>query len=389
MLAVVAGAAYEHRAGAPAPRWRAVVSGPAVPQFEAVAALSSRDVWAVGAIGKDPRLTPVAAHWDGRSLSVTKPFPPSVHGTLDGVAALAPTDVWAVATLVIGRQRPFESRGAIVHWDGRRWTRVATSVPPASNLFDVTATWGTDVWVGGTEVAKVRVNDPIDSGTVDRPLLMHWDGSRWRRDDVSRLVRQCPWRENVEGQVEWVWTCDASIAAIDAAARNDVWAAGTEEAVDFAGYSSTLLHSNGGSWKALGEPATKDSGGLSAADVDATAPGEAWTLDDFVDASVESEYRLVHWTKGRARAFEYQTRGASVAALAAVSSRSVWIVGERWSDDGNVPLGPMVIHWNGMTAVRQRTTFDSQRGATLAAVSALSPVEIWAAGDHLLARYSS
>jgi hypothetical protein len=48
----------------------------------------------------------------------------------------------------------------------------------------------------------------------------------------------------------------------------------------------------------------------------------------------------------------------------------------------------MVIHWNGRTAAVQHTPFNSQRDANLTSVSAVSPNEIWAAGDHLLARYS-
>jgi hypothetical protein len=389
VLAAVAGvaAAPGHELGAvPAARWRAVASGTTVPHFQAVAALSSRGVWAVGAIGEDPRLTPVAAHWDGRSLNVMKPFGPSVRGALVGVVALAPDDVWAVGSLDTGRPYPFGSRGVIVHWDGGGWRRVATPLlPPASDLADVTATSDTDVWVAGSAVARVRVANPAASGTVRRPLLLHWDGSRWRRDDVSPLVQQCPSREYDGADYFWHWFCDTSIDAIDAAARDDVWAAGTEWAVDFAGFSTTLLHSDGAAWMASRSPTT--GGGVDALDVDATAPGEAWMLDEFVDASVYSEwrYRLIHWTNGRARAFEYQTReNESVAAIAAVSNRSVWIVGERWGDDAP----PLVIHWNGKTAVRQRSALDSQRGATLAALTALSPTEIWAAGYHLLARYS-
>jgi hypothetical protein len=207
---------------------------------------------------------------------------------------------------------------------------------------------------------------------------------------MSPLVQKCPWREDGGGQPEWIWTCETELTAIDAAPPNDVWTVGTEGAIDFAGYSSIVLRSDGHRWTSLDMRGVLNVGGIAARDVTVLAAGDAWTLDDFVDASVtsESRYRLVHWQGGRPRAFEHQTPGASVAAIAAVSSKNVWIVGTRWNAEGRKPLGPLVIHWNGRSAVRHRTAFDTLRNATLRSASAVSRTEVWAAGDHLLARYS-
>lgn len=76
------------------------------------------------------------------------------------------------------------------------------------------------------------------------------------------------------------------------------------------------------------------------------APRGAWTLEAFVDASVESEwrYRLIHWEDGKAHPLEYQTPGKSMSAIAAVPSTSVWIVGARLNSEGNRLLGPLIIH---------------------------------------------
>lgn len=370
--------------GTAAPRWRVVVSGHAVPNFEAVDALSSRDVWAVGTSSK----LPIAAHWDGRSLTVMKPFQPSVTGSLDAVAALAPDDVWAVGTLDTGAR---SSQGVIVHWDGGGWRTVVAPLPSEGDLAGVTAISDSDVWVGGSEDARVDVTNPTDSETVERPLLLHWDGHGWARADISALVRPCPRRvDDGSGELVWFWDCGSYVAAIDATRSNNVWAAVTETSVDFSGYGSAGLHFDGTSWIAR-SPATQGDLGVEAAGVDATAPGEAWTLDRFVDPMlVESRYRLIHWTHNgqSVHSFEYETPGEDPAALAEVSRTSVWMVGQRWSDDGNTPLGPIVIHWNGRRATRMHTTLDAKRDATLTSIDALSPFDIWAAGDHLLARYS-
>ena len=150
-------------------------------------------------------------------------------------------------------------------------------------------------------------------------------------------------------------------------------------------------------WRPLDATACTDPGkhrggrrrGSPSESIDSTAPGNAWSLERVVDPAVEWEFLLIRRTDGEAHAFGYRTRGASVAALAAVANNSVWIVGTHWSNDGNMRLGPIVIHWNGTSAVRQPTALDSLHGTTLSAICALSPVEIWAAGDHLLARYST
>ena len=56
-----------------------------------------------------------------------------------------------------------------MHWDGFNWTAVAwnyafTGVAPIS---------ANDVWAVG-----------YTSGVADRPLAMHWDGTRWTVEDM-------------------------------------------------------------------------------------------------------------------------------------------------------------------------------------------------------------
>jgi hypothetical protein len=173
-------------------------------------------------------------------------------------------------------------------------------------------------------------------------------------------------------------------------APGGITAVGTQEAIDFAGYSSVTLRSDGRRWSSLNPPPAKEGGGVAASDVTSVKNGDVFALDKFVDASSESEwrYRLVRWMGDRRHAFEYQTRGASVESLAAVSNTNIWIVGTRWSDDRDRQLGPIVIHWNSRTASVQHTPFERYTHVTLYSVSAASTDDIWAVGNHLIARYA-
>jgi hypothetical protein len=171
--------------------WR-VVSSPLGPYY-AVAALSESDVWAVGGrFSTSPNPNRLTAHWNGKTWITVKdtalpdrdtngngvsasgprnvwivgqeaaaPFVerfngrswvrvkvvPYAHwqanyenqydGYFEGVAVIAPTDVWAVGTF------------GIEHYDGRRWTLISRN----KSFLAISAATPTDLWaVGGNTV---------------------------------------------------------------------------------------------------------------------------------------------------------------------------------------------------------------------------------------------
>jgi len=214
-LALVGAAAPAH-AQAAAAGWRLVPSpdpGPIDNSLAAVAAVSARDVWAVGQAG----FRTLAEHWDGASWTVV-PTPNPATGdrdsdVLNAVAAVASDDVWAVGSSQNG------SSGAdaalAMHWDGSRWSVVPTPDLPGAEprLTSVTALSSSDVWaVGGR-----------GSYTEDPALIEHWDGSRWS------IVPAGP----VEGA-----QCECSLSWVAGAAAGDLWAGG----------EFVILHWNGGAW---------------------------------------------------------------------------------------------------------------------------------------------
>ena len=137
--------------------WR-VVPGP-LSGLRDVVALSSNDVWVVGVSGMQ--------HWDGNSwLSYAIP----VQGSLYGVDALGPSDVWAVG-YAIGGGFPL-SHTLVLHWDGSAWSRIPSPNPftRVNTLRDIVAISANDIWA---------VGDGGGNGPFAGPIAIRWDGSQW------------------------------------------------------------------------------------------------------------------------------------------------------------------------------------------------------------------
>ena len=161
--------------------WRRVPA-PRYQQLGAVAAVSPRDAWAVGARGDECTSLPVIEHWNGQQWStmpaVTTPGPGL--GNLYSISADSPSDIWAVGTftphgtLCGGRIPPRNlqrTRPLIAHWNGHQW--LVSEVSPqgmGSSFVSVAALSPTNVWAAGNESVP-------DNGS--RTLIEHWNGRNW------------------------------------------------------------------------------------------------------------------------------------------------------------------------------------------------------------------
>jgi hypothetical protein len=87
-----------------------------------------------------------------------------------GVHAIATDDVWAVGGY--GNDIADPQRIRMLHWDGVRWSRIATPNPGANEnrLYSVSGTTSDDVWAVGS-----YSND----GDNTRNLYLHWNGDKW------------------------------------------------------------------------------------------------------------------------------------------------------------------------------------------------------------------
>lgn len=112
--------------------------------LNAVAAISSDDVWAAG----DSPSGPLFMHWGGNSWTIV-PGPPGVTGTVQRLAAIASDDVWAVDS-------PWQVPllGKYYHWDGTAWSVVpGPEIPGATSVSrhgGLAAVGSCDVWAVGS-----------------------------------------------------------------------------------------------------------------------------------------------------------------------------------------------------------------------------------------------
>ena len=180
-----------------------------------VAAISSDDVWFVGQwfkfLPNDAVVWPGAAiHFDGSNFEVIEmEFAiPNVSQQLNAVSALASDDIWAVG----------EGGGSqIYHYDGSSWSRIAGPQPGTSHVLGAVVALATnDVWAGGyysdaagayplllhwdgaswTQVASpaggnvITALAPDDIFTMGLGGYAHFNGVEWTPEPAPEFV---PW----------------------------------------------------------------------------------------------------------------------------------------------------------------------------------------------------
>jgi hypothetical protein len=146
--------------------WQAAppLAAAGIPDFTAVTAVASNDVWAVGASLSTVDST-LAAHWNGHTWQVVTT--PCLNGTtivtgedgcqkseneLTGVSVVAANNIWASG---------FETESSnlhvpyVLHWNGKSWTLITTPNPATglgnagSSLFAIVALSASDIWAVG------------------------------------------------------------------------------------------------------------------------------------------------------------------------------------------------------------------------------------------------
>ena len=145
--------------------------------FSGVDVAPSGDVYVVGARLNAKRKYRTMIHrTDGNAWKVFRSDP----GVLWDVDVVADDDVWAVGEKGVG----VRSRTFVVHFDGTRWTEVATPSPGPgfSTLFSVSAAAPDDVWAVGEWWGG-------DHGDA-LPWIVHFDGTTWSAPEIPDLTTQ-------------------------------------------------------------------------------------------------------------------------------------------------------------------------------------------------------
>lgn len=193
-----------------------------------VAAISATDVWAVGDVSTSTTVNGNRAlieHWNGSAWSaVPAPSPSNQGDNLTAVAAITPSNVWAVGYFESSNQ------GAILplieHWNGSTWSVVTAGIQAAAGTFlnGITALSATDIWAVG--YAGFGTNRE-----------MHWNGTRWSVTSASFP----------SGGQE-------SLGGVAAAGSNDIWAVGSYAPTTFAELQTLALHWDGTTWTKVTTP---------------------------------------------------------------------------------------------------------------------------------------
>jgi hypothetical protein len=276
-------------------------------ELHSVSAASANDVWAVGSShnGSLPSRT-LIEYWDGTQWSIVpSPSPDTQFNELRGVATLSANDAWAVGYRGGTKtETPIET--LILHWDGTRWSQVASPnvTGGANQLFAITAISADEIWAVGTaagapltlhwngstwSVVPVRLGSGLSteklvgvSGTTGNDVwavgdgkgiftnqtfatIRHWDGARWT-EKVCRASSASNPSEGYEGGGP-----DAYFTGVAAAAVNDVWAVGVH------GSGPMILHWDGLAWTTVTHPrAFPNAASLRA--VATSSAGGAWSV---------------------------------------------------------------------------------------------------------------
>ena len=136
--------------------------------------------WAVGdySTGSPGQGLNLVLHWNGRKWSEARTPTPGVGGALSGVGCASLVSCWAVGSSSTAGS-PGANLNQALHWNGRKWSLVATPDPDGTGsgavngLTDVTCTGLASCWAVG-EFGTVSNN----VGVIVN-LALHWNGRKW------------------------------------------------------------------------------------------------------------------------------------------------------------------------------------------------------------------
>ena len=278
------------------------LTSPSGGYLNAVAVVSSRDVWAAGA---GPGDSDLVEHWDGRTWSRTPAPDPGGGTVLQGVAAASAADVWAVG----GTNDT--NKTVIIHWNGTGWTQVPSPTPAgvSSDLYAVAVTSARSAWAVGETWT--------DAGRV--PLIEHWNGISWTLVP-SPVIRG-----------------GGGLAGVAAASPASAWAVGTYDKGEGGGL---IERWNGRAWTLVPSPRL---GFLQLRGVTALSPADAWAVGDTVCLGKGEPTVIERWN-GRAWTLVPSPASGMLTGVSAVSAASAWAVGFSTAYEEAV-----IEHWNGTT----------------------------------------
>lgn len=286
---------------------------------------------------------------------------------IEGVAAIAPWDVWVVGSHDAPVDGYWNDRqqSLAMHWNGQDWQIVPTPSPsPAPSVTQVSlnavdGVAGDDVWAVG------RKKDQDAGGyTGGRVFALRWDGLDWTEQPV-------PWPSDGDGSSS-TGASGEQLNDVDALATDDVWMVGTywwEQPSGPINWPGVAIRWNGSSFERYPLPMISPSGNQSPLAVAAIAADDVWVVGEGNGPGAPAY--IWHWDGSDWSAVSAPTPGEdrSLESIAAIASDDVWVGG--WYRDAAWVSHPLLLHWDGLSW----TQFTSPAGGNAFAA--------WAADDIL------
>ena len=294
----------------------------------AISAVSSTDIWTVGyTFGCNALLQPMSMHWDGTKWTVVTVAPlPFDNNALNGVIAFASNNVFAA-----GYQTA--SNGAvntlIEHWDGNSWT-VMTSAnrnQTGNVLQAISGTSPTDIWAVGDAVAP---NVPV------RTLVEHFDGTKWSLVQSPNPLPTGSLNQNV-------------LINVAAVSPTDVTAVGYILDANLLRELTMVQHWDGVSWKVVSSPNVDSSSGSfnTLKSVSAFSSTNIYAIGFFADGATAAQQRTLveHFDGNSWTIVSSPTKGLAQqlnGVFALPGTTNVWSVG-AWAPNGTDPETGLLI----------------------------------------------
>jgi hypothetical protein len=248
-------------------------------RLEDIVAIAEDDVWAVGWTGNNSFDDKnIVLHWDGSSWSIVPtPQPGDGIDRLFAIDAAAPNDVWATGTYGDIQGSYFSS---ILHWDGTSWSVVDNGCHTYGGLTGITAISPTDVWAVGNATTCHYNGASWMAVPSPQPQIEHYEIA-YPLEDVSAASPKDVWAVGariIDGpfKIEWQsiaehwdgteWTLTRAVPGtllrgVEAVARNDVWAVGTDS------FGPRIVHYDGAEWSTVPTPEWGRGGRLGGMDI--------------------------------------------------------------------------------------------------------------------------
>jgi len=319
--------------------------------LHAVAAVSSRDAWAVGQAGAYGCgcNQPLIIHWNGSSWARVASPDPGGGGHLSGIAFTSVGNGWAVG--VTGHGTPL-----IIRWDGTGWTRVPSPrLPGPAELNGVAAVSARSAWAVGD----------IGGLASSRTLILRWNGTTWTRvpspsppgqttlNGVAASSASRAWAVGIGGGSPlaelWngrTWTQVPTLAregvlqAVTAVSANAAWAVGYASGH----HTRTLiLRLDGTGWRLV--PSPDPAGGCIGdvlSGVAASSPTSAWAVGGY---ACRPKTLIVRWDGSAWKQVPSLTPAGSnfLEAVATTPVGHAWAVGSANGGTGTI----FAVRWNG------------------------------------------